>query len=453
MPQWSVLSYLKESPEGYREVLKRRGKSPEQVDRVLLLEKEYKETLNKTNKLRHKLNILSRKGGSLSYSEKEEAKLLKTEIKIHEQRLRKTRTLLTAELFKLPNLLHKSVPDGFSEEENVPIKYVGTPKVWTRHVSIFLEETERGGTKVYYEEIDWKPKGHAHILEDILKRGDTLQAARVASSRFYYIFDDIAWLDFALSLYTIDYMTRKGYRFIIPPYMLRGEIMNAAIDFKSFKEMIYKIEDEDLFLIGTPEYPLLGMLKEKIIEEDELPIKLVGWSPCFRKEAGAHGKDTKGIFRVHQFHKIEQFIFSYPDENKSMNHFFELVGNAEELWRGLGIPYRTVNVCAGELGDHAYIKYDIEAWFPAQGRYREVAPISNCLDWQAYRGDIIFRDKRKGKMKYVYTLNGTAIPTTRAICAILENYQQEDGSIKIPQCLRRYLQLFEKAPTDVIVPP
>jgi len=216
--------------------------------------------------------------------------------------------------------------------------------------------------------------------------------------------------------------------------------------------MIYKIEGEDLYLIGTAEHPLLGLYEGRIIREDDLPIKLVGWSPCFRKEAGAHGKDTKGIFRVHQFHKVEQFIFSPPNLEESMKYFNEILNNTEELWQRLGIPYRVVNVCSGELGDHAAIKYDIEAWFPAQNRYREVASISNCLDWQAWRGHIVYREKHTGKENFVYTLNGTAIPTTRAICAILENYQTEEGVVKIPKVLRKYLEPFETAPKNYIEP-
>ncbi len=451
MPRWSVIEYIRKSPIDYKVMLEKRGKSTDLLEKFLKYDSLYRKTLTELNKKREELNKFSR-DKTLAISKRDQLQILKKEIKLLESKYREIKKQYSEILFLLPNLISKDVPDGLTEENNMPLKYFGKPKVWSEDVEIFLHETKSKGFNVEYEEISFRPKGHAELLENVLKLGNTQQASRVAASRFYYLFDEIALIDFALTLYAIDNLTKKGYHLVIPPYLLREKILRSALDFDSFKEMIYKVEKEDLYLIGTAEHPLLALYSGRIIEEDDLPIKLVGWSPCFRKEAGAHGKDTKGIFRVHQFHKVEQFIFSPPDEAESEKLHEELIRNAEELFKGLELPIRTVNVCAGELGDHASKKYDIEVWFPSQAKYREVVSASNCLDWQAFRGNIFYRDKKIGRMKYVYTLNSTGIPTSRTICAILENYQLEDGSVQLPKVLRKYLEPFGVVHTDILLP-
>ncbi|MEM2542626.1 MAG: serine--tRNA ligase, partial [Candidatus Korarchaeum sp.] len=246
----------------------------------------------------------------------------------------------------------------------------------------------------------------------------------------------------------LDKITRKGFIPVIPPYMMRRDYYLGVVDLPTFEDSIYKVEGEDLYLIATSEHPLIAMHAGDTFVEEELPRLYVGLSPCFRKEAGTHGKDTKGIFRVHQFTKVEQIVFSKPEESSYWHE--RLIENAEEIYRDLEVPYRVVSIASGDLGASAAKKYDLEGWFPAQGRYRELVSCSNCVDWQSYR--LRIKLDRKGRREFVHTLNSTALATTRTISAIIENHQREDGSVRIPRALRRYLELFEEAPKDEILP-
>ncbi len=283
---------------------------------------------------------------------------------------------------------------------------------------------------------------------NVLRLGDTQTAAQVAGSRFYYLFDDLVWLDMAMLMYAIDFMTSKGYTLVLPPYMLKGEVIHSIIDIETFKDAIYKLENDDLYLISTAEHPLASLHFKGEIRKEDLPIKLIGVSPAFRREAGAANKDMKGIFRVHQFHKVEQFIFAMPEQSSQLH--MELLSNAEQIIQGLEIPYRVINIASGDLGACASKKYDIEAWMPAQATFREMVSCSNCTDWQAFRMKIRYIDKsNKG---YVHTLNSTAIASTRMITAILENNQREDGMVEIPKVLRKYLEPFKMAPKEIISP-
>jgi len=286
---------------------------------------------------------------------------------------------------------------------------------------------------------------------EIFGWADLERAAKVAGARFYYLLNDLVWLDFALTMYALDFLRRDGFTIVSPPYMMRREAYSGVTAFSDFEEVIYKVEDEDLYLIATSEHPIAAMHMREVLEERELPLLYAGVSPCFRKEAGAHGKDTKGIFRVHQFNKVEQFVFCLPDQSWEWHE--KLIENVERLWQGLGIPYRIVNICTGDLGIVAAKKYDLEAWMPAQGKYREMVSCSNCTDWQSYRLDIRFAEERgKPSKGFVHTLNSTAIATTRAITAIIENFQLEDGRVEIPRVLRKYLEPIESAPKDFILP-
>ena len=451
---WSILELLRTNPDKLKVYVKKRLMDPSIVDKALKVDTEWRRLQTEINELRHKHNLITRSiakakdPAERSRLIEEARKLLKT-LEDRERKLKEAEAERERLLFMLPNIVDDDVPVG-DESASQPVEYWGRPRVWQGYLESFLAETEGRGFRVDYEVIDWKPVGHADMMENVLKLGDTLKAGEVAGSRFYYLFEDLVWLDIALLMYAIDYLTRKGYVLVLPPYMLRYKIMSAVIDLDTFKDAIYKIEGEDLYLIATAEHPLAAMYAGDELYDDELPIKLVGISPCFRKEAGAGNRDLKGIFRVHQFHKVEQFIFSTPEESRKLHE--EIIGNARELFQGLGIPYRIVNIASGDLGACAVKKYDLEAWMPAQGRFREMVSASNCTDWQAYRLRIRLVRRKGMKRGYVHTLNSTAIASTRTITAILENFQEPDGTVVIPKVLRKYLEMYPKAPKDAIHP-
>ncbi len=427
---------------------------PAIVDEVYKLDLEWRRLQTEVNELRHKHNVITRSIARATNDVErvkllDEARSIIKSLEYLEAKLVEVERRREEALLSLPNLVDDSVPVG-DESASLPVEFWGKPKVWVGYLDQFREQTEKYGFKVDYELIDWKPQGHADMLEEILGLGDTLKAGEVAGSRFYYLFDDMVWLDIALLLYAIDKLTSKGYKLVQPPYMLRYKVMAGVIDMATFKDAIYKIENEDLYLIATAEHSLAALYYGEEIYDDELPIKLVGISPSFRKEAGAGSKDLKGIFRVHQFHKVEQFIFSKPEDSKKLHE--EMINNAKELFQELGLPYRIVNIASGDLGAPAIKKYDLEVWMPAQGKYREMVSASNCTDWQSYRLNIKMI-RRKGMIReYVHTLNSTAIASTRTITAILENYQEPDGTVVIPKVLRKYLEPFEKAPKEFIKP-
>ncbi|MCE4620888.1 MAG: serine--tRNA ligase [Desulfurococcales archaeon] len=451
---WTILELLRNNPEKLKEHLRKRLMDESLVDRAREIDLEWRRLQTVINELRHKHNVVSRSIGKAKTREEREkliseARKLLGELEALEKRLKEVTEERRRILWSLPNIVADDVPVG-GEEDSVPIEFWGRPRVWRGYLDSFRQQTERYGFKVEYELIDWKPTGHADMLEHRLGLGNTLKASEVAGSRFYYLFNDIVWLDLALLMFAIDELTSKGYTLVLPPYMLRYKYISGVIDVETFKDAIYKIEDEDLYLIATAEHPLAALYAGEELYDDELPKKLVGISPCFRKEAGAGNRDLKGIFRVHQFHKVEQFIFSTPEE--SWNLLEELINNAKELFQKLGLPYRVVKIASGDLGACAAKKYDLEVWMPAQGKYREMVSASNCTDWQAYRLGIRLV-RRKGMQRgYVHTLNSTAIASTRTITAILENFQEPDGTVVIPKVLRKYLEPFKAAPKEVIEP-
>jgi len=448
---WSILKALRENPEILYESQKRRGLNVEVIDRAIEIDKKWREKLKEVNRLRKRRNELARKVKDAKGEERskiiEEAKKVSEDVKVAEEELKRLEREVEKVLLSIPNIIHESVPTGKDDTENVPIKYWGKAKVYFEDVDLFLELTSG---MAEYEVIDVKPVGHADAVE-IFGWADLERAAKVAGSRFYYLLDDLVWLDFAIAMYALDYLKKSGFTIVNPPYMMRRNAYNGVTAFSDFEEVIYKIEDEDLYLIATSEHPIAAMHMNEVIEEGLLPLLYAGFSPCFRKEAGAHGKDTRGIFRVHQFNKVEQFVFCLPEESWEWHE--KLLENVEKLWQGLEIPYRIVNICTGDLGIVAAKKYDLEAWMPAQGKYREMVSCSNCTDWQSYRLNIRFaEEKGKPSKGFVHTLNSTAIATTRAITAIIENFQLEDGRVEIPKVLRKYLKPIESAPKDYILP-
>ena len=449
---WSILYYLRNDPDRIRWSQKRRGLDEKIVDEALSLDNEWRRLKTILDRKRSELNKISREIPRLSGSNKEKmlktASILRAEIQKLEISMKKVEEERNRVLLSIPNIVHESVPVGVDETDNVPIRYWGKPKVYKDDVEDFLQQTK--GFHVEYKIINYKPLGHASYVEKA-QLADTARAAKVAGSRFYYLLDDLVWLDLALIMYALDFLSREGFTIVEPPFMLNRKAYEGVISFEDFEDVIYKVENENLYLIATSEHPLAAFHMNETLAEKDLPLLYAGVSPCFRKEAGAHGRDTKGIFRVHQFNKVEQFVFSHPDDSWKWHE--KLIENAEKLWQGLGIPYRVVNVCSGDLGNVAAKKYDLEAWMPAQGRFREMVSCSNVTDYQSYRLNIRFAKTPGAPAKgYVHTLNSTAIATSRAITAIIENFQEPDGSVVIPKVLRQYLEQFEAAPKEKIMP-
>jgi len=450
--QWSLLHLLRENPDKLKWNQKVRKLDEKVIDYALELDLKWREVLKEVNKLKHEKNIISKKLLKTTMEDRNilinKAREITQEIEkleAYAEDLKKRRDEI---LLGLPNVLHETVPIGIDENDNVPIRFYGKPKVWRGIIDQFLNQTR--GHNIEYEIVDKPPIGHAEYVE---KTGlaDIERAAKVSGSRFYYLIDDLVWLDFALISYALDYLKIQGFKILETPLMIRKEAYEGVTSLEDFANVIYKIEGENLYLIATSEHAIAAMHMNEVLEKSELPLLYAGVSPCFRKEAGAHGKDTKGIFRVHQFNKVEQFVFCLPEDSWKWHE--KLIENAEKLWQGLEIPYRVVNICTGEIGVVAAKKYDLEAWMPAQGRYREVVSCSNCTDWQSYRLNIRYAEKRGLPSEgYVHTLNSTAIATSRAITAIIENHQQEDGIIVIPKVLRKYLEKIEGAPKEKIIP-
>ncbi len=314
-------------------------------------------------------------------------------------------------LLSIPNLLHESVPVGATEEQNLVVRKWG--------------KTEFG----------FEPKHHIDVLAG-LGMVDMERAAKVAGARFSFLKGDAVRLEHAILQYALDFLRKKGFVAVEPPFMLNRAAYEGVVNLEDFGPVIYKIEGEDLHLIATSEHPLVAMHKDEILNSADLPMKYCGLSPCFRVEAGAHGKDTKGIFRAHQFYKVEQIVFSKPEDSWKLHE--ELVANVERIYQDFGIPYRVVLLCSGDTGFMSAKTYDVEAWLPSQQKYREMASASNVTDFQARRLHIRYREKPSEPTKLVHTLNSTAV-VTRTLVAMIENFQQKDGTVKIPNVLVPYM--------------
>ena len=409
---------IKEKPEIIRNMLKSRAV---EFDLEGLIESDQKrrEFIIKTDELRKKKNQVA-----IAISEKKKAGDDASAILIEMKNISNELTKLESEQVEIekkylklastiPNLIHDSVPIGIDDSSNKEIKKWGNiPK------------------------FDFKIKDHIDISED-LDLVDLERAAKVAGARFYYLKNDLVRLNQALIHFGLDFLAGKKYSLVQPPYMINRESMEGAVIAEDFEEVIYKVQDEDLYMIGTSEHAMAAMHSKEIIEGKNIPMKYAGVSPCFRKEAGAHGRDQKGIFRVHQFDKIEQFIFSKPED--SWKEHENMLAIAEEFYQKLEIPYRVMLLSTGDIGKISAKTYDIEAWMPGQNAYREIVSCSNCLEYQARRLKIRFRDKTNEDTQYVHTLNSTLIATTRVLVAIMENFQTKDGHIRIPQVLQSYM--------------
>ena len=409
---------IKENPEIIRSMLKSRAVEFD-LDGLIELDKKRREFIIKTDELRKKKNqvaiIISekKKGGDDISSILAEMKNISNEITELESEQENIESKYLKLALTIPNLVHESVPIGVDDSANIEIKKWGN-----------------------IPEFDFKIKDHIDISED-LNLVDLERAAKVAGARFYYLKNDLVRLNQALINFGLDFLAEKGYSLIQPPYMINRESMEGAVIAEDFEEVIYKIQEEDLYMIGTSEHAMAAMHSKEIIEGKEIPMKYAGISPCFRKEAGAHGRDQKGIFRVHQFDKIEQFVFSKPED--SWKEHEKMLAVAEEFYQKLEIPYRVMLLSTGDIGKISAKTYDIEAWMAGQNAYREIVSCSNCLEYQARRLKIRFRDKTNEDTHYIHTLNSTLIATTRVLVAIMENFQTKDGHIRIPQVLQGYM--------------
>ncbi|MDG7020454.1 MAG: serine--tRNA ligase [Nitrososphaerota archaeon] len=411
---------LRERPEVIRDDLKKRGwldKLP-LVDEAAAADSEWRQTKKRVDDLRHAQNKLTTEVAALKKAGKDaseklaEVKGVPDEIARLDKRADELQSRVREVLMSLPNILHASVPVGPDEGGNVTVRTWGEPR-----------------------KFDFSPKDHQDLLVG-LGLLDVERAAKISGARFFFLKGDAMRLEQSIMRYAVDFLSKRGFTAVGPPLMMRRDAYAGVVDLADFGPVIYKLEGDDLYLIATSEHPLVSMHMDEILPGGSLPIRYCGFSPNFRAEAGAHGKDTKGIFRTHQFYKVEQVVFARPEESWAIHE--ELIGNAEAIFQSLGLHYRVVNICTGDIGTVAAKKYDLEAWMPVQERFREMVSCSNCTDYQARRLMIRYREKPGSEPLLLHTLNSTAV-TTRALVAIVENFQQRDGSIAIPKPLVPYM--------------
>jgi seryl-tRNA synthetase len=408
---------IRDEPDRIKQMLKDRGVEFD-FEKMLELNKVRKEMMMQSDELKQKRNQMSVKIGNEKKAGNDASESLQKMEEISKkiddlENLRKTVEDDYHNLsFSIPNLIHDSVPKGVDESFNKQIRIWGEiPK------------------------FDFEVKDHIDLgLElDIM---DLERASKTAGARFYYLKDGLVKLGQSLTAFALDFVSEKNYNLIQPPYMINRQSMEGAVIADDFEEVIYKVQDEDLFLIGTSEHAIASMYYDEILEGAKIPLRYASISPCFRKEAGAHGKDQKGIFRVHQFEKIEQFIFCRPEE--SWEEHEKMIKNTEEFYQKLEIPYKLMLLSSGDMGKVSAKTYDIEAWMAGQNAYREIVSCSNCLDYQSRRLKIRFREKSNEETIYIHTLNSTLIAIERTMVAILENNQTKDGHIEIPKVLQKY---------------
>jgi seryl-tRNA synthetase len=416
------LKAIREDPEPFRKALARRGPDvAELLDRALALDEARRGLQTRVDELRAEQNRLAKAVGAASPEERpaliERARGVPNKLKELEAELNAAGEALQDVAVRLPNAPDESVPDGAGEEDNVEVR------MWPE-----------GGPPSF----EFEPRDHLE-LGAALGMIDVERAARTSGSRFAYLTGDAALVQFALVQHAMETALRYGFVPVIPPVLVRREAMFGTGFLPTDEAQIYATRDDDLYLVGTSEVPLAAMHATELLDPDQLPIRYVGYSTCFRREAGSHGKDTRGIFRVHQFDKVEMFAFVFPED--SADEHERLLSIEEEFVRSLEIPYRVVNVCTGDLGASAAKKYDIEAWMPGQQRYREITSTSNTTDFQARRLETRVRLEEGNRP--VHTLNGTLVAIGRTLIALLENGQRADGSVELPEILRRYLPSVE----------
>ena len=413
------LAFIREHPDLIKETARRR-KTAVDVDALLALDSELRETRRRAEALRAEQNRLSkaiREAGPNREAREAaiaQGRVVSTELKELEPRERELEAQVHELQLLVPNIPDASVPEGAGEEDNVEVKRVGTPRVF-----------------------DFEPLDHITLMTN-LNMLDLERAAKVAGSRSYILKGEAVFLELALMQFALDRISRKGFLPLEVPAMAKEYCFIGNSQFPRGREQTYALPADDVYLIGTAEVSITGMHSGEILREQDLPMLYVGYSPCFRREAGTYGKDTRGILRVHQFYKVEQYVICRADHEESVQWHETLTANSEELVQALELPYRVLNLCVGDLGDSKVKGYDIECWIPSEQRYRETHSASYFHDYQARRADLRYRGE-DGVVRYVHTLNNTALASTRTIIALLENHQRADGTIGIPEALRPYL--------------
>jgi seryl-tRNA synthetase len=412
------IKLFRENPDLIRESERKRFRETTNVEKVIEYDNKWREALQKLNSLRAERNSLSK---SFKNAGKEKIEQIKQHSKEVGQQIIALEPQIEEYLnkrdeyrYKIGNIIAKDTPIAETEEGNLVLRTFGN-----------------------LPEFSFQPRNHVQLLETI-DGANTDKAAEIAGSRFYYLKNDLVFLNIALIHFALDLLVKRGFTPFQTPFLIKHEVIKEAAELADFEEQLYKIQNEDLYLIATSEQTLAAFHRQEILDDKTLPRKYCGLSSCFRREAGSHGKDTLGIFRVHQFEKIEQFVFCRVEESEQIQE--ELIHNAEEIYQALNLPYHVISIASGALNDNGSKKYDLEAWFPASKTYRELVSCTNCLDYQARKLDAkygILGDPDTNKV--LHTLNSTAIATERAICCILENYQQADGKVRVPDVLIPYM--------------
>ena len=414
------IKFIRQNPDEIKEGCRKKQVKVD-IDRLLEVDEKKRKVLYDLEKMRAKKNRSSKQIAALK-NKKEREKIISAMRKLDKKSDKLEKTLKEFEkefnglMQKVPNLPQEDVPEGKDESENVVLREVGKKPKFEFEFKDYLEISQK------------------------LNLIDVKRAAKVSGTRFAYLKNEAVLLEFALVNFVFEELRKENFIPVIPPVMIRPEMMEAMGYVERGREEIYSIKKDNLYLVGTAEQSIGPMHSGEILKEEELPKKYVGFSTCFRREAGSYGKDTRGILRVHQFDKAEMFIFCLPEESVKKHQL--LLSLEEGFMKKLGIPYRVIQMCSGDLGDPASAKYDIEAWIPSENRYRETHSTSNCTDFQARRLNIRYKDGN-GKLNFLHTLNGTAFAIGRTLIAIIENYQQKDGSIKVPEVLQKYTK-FEK---------
>lgn len=417
------IKIFRETPEKIKESQKKRREDINLVDNVVLYDKRWRHSLTKVQKLKYLRNKVGNEIAVLKRKKKDalskikEMKKISDEINSLDTNIRQLQKQRDDTRLKIKNVLHTSVPLGKDDTENVPVRHYGKkPK------------------------FKFKPKSHVDLLYS-LDLADMEKAADAAGARFFYLKNEAALLSLAIMKFGFDFMVKEGFTPIIPPMLIKEKTLEQAGFLPFGRDQVYFIKDKPLCLTGTSEQALSALHMGDTLEEKELPKKYTGFSSCFRTEAGSHGRDTKGLFRTHQFNKIEQFVFCKPED--SWKWLEKMTKMTEKLFKKLKLPYRIVTLCSGDTGTPQSKTYDLEVWMPVQKAYREVGSTSNCTNYQAVRLKTRYR-KPDGTTEYVHTLNNTVIVDNRIIVAILENLQQKDGSVKIPRALYKYLPGIKK---------